>query len=113
MIDQAIKYGQLGWKVFPVNGKIPAIKGWQNLATDDPEKLKELFKVSHTGIGLATGKVSGCTVVDIDNKKEGNGFKTLEDQAIDLDSTICFETPGGNKGLQCFDPTPIIKAIYA
>jgi P4 family phage/plasmid primase-like protien len=101
LLDEAIKYAKYGWKVFPVKGKVPAIKGWKDEATSDPEKLKELFRMPHTGIGLATGKVSGYTVVDIDNKDGVNGFKTLENNNIIIDFTICFETPGGEGGLQC------------
>ena len=77
-----------------------AIKqGWQDEATSDPQKLKELFKVHHTGIGLLTGKLSGLTDVDIDNKNGANCFSTLKDLNIDMKETVCFQSPGGEGGL--------------
>ena len=67
MIEQAIKYGALGLKVFPVIGKIPALVGWKDKATSNADEIRELFKIKHTGIGLATGKKSAIPAVLIVN----------------------------------------------
>ena len=97
MIEQAIKYGALGLKVFPVIGKIPALVGWKDKATSNADEIRELFKIKHTGIGLATGKKSGITVIDVDNKNGGNGFETLSNMRIELPPTVCVITPGGGR----------------
>lgn len=97
MIEKAIEYGKLGLKVFPVIGKIPAIIGWKDKATSDENEIRELFKIKHTGIGLATGKKSGITVIDVDNKNGGNGFETLSNMGIELPPTVCVITPGGGR----------------
>ena len=97
MLEHAIKYGKLGWKVFPVIGKKPAIIGWQEKATSDPVEIKKLFQVKHTGIGLACGKESGVTVLDVDNNNGHNGFETMKRMGVELPLTVCSNTPNGGK----------------
>jgi putative DNA primase/helicase len=94
MLETAINYKL---PVFPVKGKIPAIKDWQKLACSDPQKLTELFKIPHTGIGLATGQISGITVIDIDVKNGVNGFVTLDRLGIVMPATVCVLTPSGGR----------------
>lgn len=112
MIEQAIKYGELGCKIFPVRGKVPAIKSWQQMATSDPVKIAELFKIPHTGIGMACGELSGITVVDIDAKNGVNGFQTLEQLGINLPPTVCVKTPSGGKQFY-FKYAPNIKNLVS
>ncbi len=112
MIQTAIKYGGFGLKVFPVKGKIPAIKNWQKECSSDPIKIAELFKVSHTGIGMATGELSGLTVIDVDNKNGVNGFQTLERLAIQLPPTVTVNTPSGGKQFY-FKYAPNIKNMVS
>ena len=83
IVDEAINYGQRGWRVFPAvitsqNKKFPAVKGWKEKAACEALKIKELFTGKHTAIGMATGKSSGVTVIDVDMKDGKNGFLTLE-----------------------------------
>lgn len=86
MLDAAITYAKIGWKVFPLlavgrdgscecqegincdkAGKHPAIKEWNKEASDSPEKLREWWAGHPTrGIGIATGEGSGLTVLDVD-----------------------------------------------
>lgn len=108
MIDQAIKYGAAGLKVFPVRGKIPAVAGWKKLATSDAAQIAEIFKNSHTGIGMATGLGSAVTVLDVDVKNGVNGFKTLEARAIEIPSTVCVLTPSGGRQYY-FKYNPLVK----
>lgn len=112
MIETAIKYGSLGVKVFPVKGKVPAITGWKEKATSDPEKIAELFKTPHTGIGMATGELSNITVIDVDNKGGINGFETLKNLGIELPSTVCVNTPTGGKQFY-FKYEPTVKTGVA
>lgn len=71
-------YTSFGWSIFPVNGKVPFAKGGFHQAVDDCEQAEKLFK-PHPGCNLAvaTGKVSGIFVLDIDIKKETKGDESL------------------------------------
>ncbi len=97
MIEYAIKYGALGFKVFPVIGKKPAINGWQKKACSDEAEIRQLFTIKHTGIGLACGKISGVTVLDVDIKNGVNGFLTLDRLGIVLPNTPVTVTPTGGR----------------
>ncbi len=112
MIDQAVRYGAFGLKVFPVKGKVPAIKDWQKLADSEPDKIKELFKYPHTGIGLACGGISSVTVIDIDAKNGVNGFETLKRYGIELPITVCVLTPSGGRQYY-FKYNPILKNMVS
>ena len=112
MIEEAIIYGKNGWRVFPVKYKVPSIKGWQEQASTKASKITELFKNPHTGIGLATGKQSGVTVVDIDNKNGVNGFHTLDVLGLEMPETVCVLTPSGGRQYY-FRYCPDIKNMVA
>lgn len=70
------QYDRLGWKIIPLDGKIPYWKGW-----DDPEKWKSgehtneeaineiitsRFKLN---VGIVTGRLSGILRIDVDQPK--------------------------------------------
>ena len=97
MLKTAIYYGSLGIKVFPVKGKVPAVFKWKEQASREELEITELFKVSHTGIAMATGELSGITVLDIDVKNGLNGFETLKKFGIELPTTVCVLTPTGGR----------------
>ncbi|MBW0119577.1 bifunctional DNA primase/polymerase [Pseudonocardia sp. KRD-169] len=62
----ALHAAGLGWPVFPVRprAKVPAITGWEDAATTDPDQITEWW-LRAWNIGLATGK-AGLLVVDLD-----------------------------------------------
>ena len=78
IVNTAMEIADSGIPVFPVNiRKMPAWtleelglergQGGFKIATTDPDEIERLF--SHpqtTGIGMPTGKTSGCTVIDVD-----------------------------------------------
>lgn len=78
MLAAALEYADMGWKVFPVNGKVPfaGTHGFQD-ATSDPEKIRQ-FWAEHPGanVAVATGAGSGLTIVDVDD--EGQAASVLE-----------------------------------
>ncbi|MBN1763690.1 MAG: bifunctional DNA primase/polymerase [Sedimentisphaerales bacterium] len=92
MLDAALKYASMGWKVFPLHGivngkctcnnpdcnspgKHPETGHGFKDATGDQEKLKQWFgNGSARNIGIATGEASGFDVVDIDGDA---GWKSL------------------------------------
>ena len=64
--------GRTGWKLIPVQeSKQPRVKGWDKLATSDPEELRKLWRrFPDPLIGIATGVASGVWVLDIDVKHQ-------------------------------------------
>jgi len=90
MYSKAIAYLKMGWSVIPVGKNKRPIISWKKYQTELPtkEEIKEWFdKEDAPNIGLVTGKISGVTVVDIENggdvselpktlisKTGGNGF---------------------------------------
>lgn len=63
--------------ITPAGEKIPLIKGWQTLASDDPAQLaawQQEFGARISVWGVPTGKASGLFVLDVDGPA---GFETL------------------------------------
>jgi len=82
MLDEAMKYAQRGWYIFPVRqkGKTPMIKDWPNLATTDEKQVTAWWtQWPQANIGIATGKNSNLVVLDVDLKPGGKeSLQTLE-----------------------------------
>jgi len=99
MLEEAIQYGRLGWKVFPMNRRSPALIDWQERATSDPVGILKLFEVPYRmGIGLVTGEKNGLTVVDV--KDSRNGFRTMDELGIydiQFQKTPCFNNRTGGR----------------
>lgn len=102
---------QLGFSVFPLvpGTKRPAIEGWKERATSDPDQVREWWAGGEfTGcpVGIATGPGSGVWILDIDMKHGVNGFDTLKTLADANGSgleafsgTITVATPSGGAHL--------------
>lgn len=92
-----------GFRVFPCipNGKLPAIKDFPNVATNDPEKIAVLFQDKETyNIGIAMG--DGFVAVDVDVKSGKNGEETilkLELEGREFPPTLEQKTPTGGRHL--------------
>jgi hypothetical protein len=70
LLASALAHAERGWRIFPLrpNDKRPAIAGWQQRATTDPERIERCWGSGTAyNIGLATG--SGLIVVDLDQPK--------------------------------------------
>jgi len=98
IIQEACKYAQRGWKVFPLvaGEKRPLHQGGFHNATDDIEAICTWNP--NCNLGVATGSVSGFWVLDIDIKGESNGVESMK-KAIakygDLPETLVQQTASG------------------
>lgn len=101
MLENAIKYAEYGWKVYPLiqGGKVPHKGSNGHLdASNDPEEVKKLFLKygSNSNIGINLLKTE-YIVIDIDRHQEGkSGFdaiQELEDAYQPLPDTFTVTTP--------------------
>lgn len=80
LIQEACKYAQKGWKVFPLSpgGKNPIHSGGFHNATDDLEQIIDWWtQYPNANIGVATGSMSDIWVLDVDIKKQ-DGVATIK-----------------------------------
>jgi len=91
-----------GWKLIPVErrGKKPLFDGWPEKATSNLGQLAQWAReFPGCNWGVATGKVSGFFVVDVD-VAHGNGFETLatmEARGLTLPATFTVKTGSGGE----------------
>lgn len=108
--DYAIALAKKGFRVFPVvaGGKMPTIKDWPEEASSDEKVTTQRWtepkseQPSNFNIGIATGPYKGgyLIVLDIDIKKNKDGFKSLEElekKYGKLPETLTVETASGGQ----------------
>lgn len=101
-----------GWLLFPLNGdKIPAIKGWEQAATDDETTIRNWYDDplgDGCNFGVAVGRM-GLVVIDCDvakKRKLPDGTEAvvsgedslavfLKEHRADLPPTLRVKTPSG------------------
>jgi len=94
-IDWALEYGRRGFLVFPLHSirdgrctcdrdcgknaaKHPRVKGGFKVATTDPKQITDWWtRWPDANIGIATGRVSGIIVLDIDGREGLSLLNTL------------------------------------
>lgn len=89
-------------KVFPATlnsegQKVPLIKGWNELATNDPSQIKlwqELYRDRLHFWGVPCGAANGIVALDIDVKKV-NGWTSLAQLGFQPPKTMFQHTPSG------------------
>lgn len=95
---------ELGWSVFPLSPgtKLPAIPktaGGQGVldASSDPEQIWTWARrFPSANVGLACGKESGLTVIDVDPKNGGSAtVASLKAKKQEFTPTILVKTPSG------------------
>lgn len=66
MLTAALDLARRQFRVFPLNGKRPARAGWQETATRDPDRIRDLWQRDRAAnVGIATGQ--GIYVLDQDD----------------------------------------------
>lgn len=82
LLKAALRYAsRYGWRVFPLDGKEPRIKGGFRSATTDERTIKQWWrKWPDANIGIACDSEHGPIVIDLDEPKahEVSGFKFLK-----------------------------------
>jgi hypothetical protein len=105
MLNAALAYIEMGFRVFPVEvkGKKPLIKEWQKKATTDEAVLREWWeKWPKANIGLAAGEESGFFVLDIDTKDDQPGNESFNELEIEVglpEETLEARTGSGGRHL--------------
>ena len=82
ILAAALNYAARGLPVFPCNpkNKAPLVSGGFHKATTDTDQIKTWWtEWPDAMIGMPTGKVSGIDVLDIDCKKDKDGFAAIPD----------------------------------
>lgn len=103
-LDAAMQLAQLGFAVFPLapGSKVPAIpsKGGGKGVLDASKDLDQIRdwarRFPKANVGIACGRASGITVIDIDTNHGGmESVITLRAQKRILSPTIAVRTPSG------------------
>lgn len=103
----ALTMAERGAYVFPlrVGSKVPAVRGWENLATRHTGWITDWWTRAPYNVGVATGP-SGLVVIDLDaaSPAEPHGRQTLGRLAREAGesiprSTFTVVTPGGGQHL--------------
>ena len=99
-IDFALEYAGLGYKVLALgeNSKIPAGHFLQPHgvldATDNPTLIRQIWDdMPNANIGIATGKASGLTVLDLDSEEAKDEMVKIS--LVQPPVTYCVKTPRG------------------
>lgn len=97
----ALSYARRGLKVFPLKpgAKTPATSDGFYAGTTDEERIRAWWdKTPSANIGISTGRVSGIIVLDVDVKKEKDGFHALSELSGGrIPETLEVTTPTGGK----------------
>lgn len=72
LLRWAMSLSEAGWKIFPLipGTKRPAIRAWEQRATNDPQRVRRCWSHGPFNIGLAIG-ASGHLAVDLDTPDPG------------------------------------------
>lgn len=120
-LQSALELATMGFHIFPIaSGRKdpPALDGWQEKATRDPEQIKKWWKRNpNFNIGISTSKFGddqALVAVDVDNKGEKHGdeeIKKLEKEGLNFPETFSQLTPTGGRHLIYRVPKPLKQGV--
>jgi hypothetical protein len=109
VMEYALSYASQGYAVFPLkpNTKTPLTEHGFKDATKDPEAIRRWWtEWPEANVGVATGRVSGIVVLDIDRKHGVDGAVSAAE--LELPKTLTIRTPSGGFHLFYKAPTGVI-----
>ena len=94
LLESALALAARGFRVFPLwpDTKRPAIKGWPDAATTNPEIITRVWNKAAYNIGVAAGR--GLLVLDIDVKNGKEGLASAKALGVSLQGFVV-RTPSG------------------
>lgn len=107
--QDAVELTKMGFRVIPLipNGRIPAIRGWIEKATDDPAVAADWWSQADFNIGIVCGRYDTLTgprwltVADYDCKHDKPGLTVFKEHTLrQWTSTLKSTTASG--GIHCF-----------
>lgn len=106
MLDWALRYAALGWRVIPVRGKRPFLDGWPEKASTDPETIRGWWRdYPDSNIGIATGPGTGHFALDVDGDEGRETLRALEAEHGRLPDGPRSRTGGGGEHRLLLVPT--------
>ena len=101
LLSHALKYAKAGYKIHPCRkNKTPHLNDWPNLASSDPEKIKQWWsEFPDASIGCACGPGSGVWVVDIDLPDGPEVWQSIIDEYGQIGETLEQQTGSGGRQL--------------
>jgi bifunctional DNA primase/polymerase-like protein len=67
VLDTALNYADDGFHLFPLDGKVPRVRGGLHAATTDHDQIRAWWaQWPGANIGVATGRISDLAVLDLD-----------------------------------------------
>ncbi|MGM7699439.1 bifunctional DNA primase/polymerase [Microbacterium sp. A84] len=77
-VGAALRLARAGWRVIPINGKKPFLRGWVEAATTDPDTIKGWWTEQNYNVGAVIP--DNHVVIDID-PHNGGSLRALEQLA--------------------------------
>jgi len=110
ILEHAILYASLGWRVIPLTGKVPVQRNWPQAGTTDETQIRAWFgpggQFAANNIGIVCGPESGLLVIDVDPRHGGEeSLAALIAEHGALAITIESLTGGGGRHILYRYPT--------
>lgn len=95
ILEAALQLADWGYRVHPLRGKQPIEHAWTQVASSDPDRVREMFaSYPHANVGIATGR--GLLVLDVDPRNGGDAsLAALVAAHSPLPATVTATTGGG------------------
>lgn len=105
----AVEYALAGWRVFPLSGKVPAIRGGRGVldATADAAQVADWWGGRYAGCNIGGRVPEAMIVIDIDPRHGGaDSVAALEDSYGPLPATLTTLSGRGDGGRHLFFRRP-------